>query len=73
MPRECKLRKIVSIEAQKQWKKMEFVKQEDQRFFKHKGKFYVYCHYCHKFGHKAANCITKGKDQNFRRKQNTNT
>ena len=29
MARECKLRKSVSVEAQKQWKKMEVVKQKD--------------------------------------------
>ena len=33
---ECKLRKSASVEAQKQWKKMEVVKQEDQIFLKHK-------------------------------------
>ena len=52
---------------------MEFVKQEDQRFLKHKGKFYGYCHCCHKFGHKAVDCRTKGKYQSLRRKQDTNT
>ena len=60
---ECKLRKSVSVEAQKQWKKMKVVKQEDHRFLKHKGKFYGYCHCCHKFGHKAVDCRIKGKDQ----------
>ena len=73
MARECKLRKSVSVEAYKQWKKMEFVKQEDQRFLKHKGKFYGYCHCCHKFGHKAVDCRTKGKYQSLRRKQNIKT
>ena len=34
---------------------------EDQRFLKHKGIFYGYCDYCHKFGHKAINCRTKRK------------
>ena len=29
MSRECKIRKSVSVEAQKQWKKMEVVKKED--------------------------------------------
>ena len=72
MARECKLRKSVSIEAQKQWTKMEFVKKEDQRLLKHKGKFYGYCHCCHNLGHKAADCKTKRKDQSLRRKQNTN-
>ena len=52
---------------------MEVVKQEDQIFLRHKGKFYGYCHCCHKFGHKAADYRTKGKDQSLRRKQNTNT
>ena len=42
---------------------MEVVKQEDQIFLKHKRKFYGYCHYCHKFGHRDADCKTKGKDQ----------
>ena len=73
MVRECKIRKIVSVEAQKQWKKMEFVKQEDQRLPIYKGKFYGYCHCCHKFGHKDVDCRTKGKDQSLRRKKDTNT
>ena len=47
------------------------MKQEDQIFLKHKGKFYGYCHCCHKFGHKAANCKTKGKDQILSWKQDT--
>ena len=34
---------------------------EDQRLLKHKGIFYGYCHYCHKFGHKAINYRTKRK------------
>ena len=50
---------------------MEVGKQKDQIFLK--GKFYGYCYCCHKFGHKAANCKTKGKDQILRRKQDTNT
>ena len=61
MDRECKLRKNVLVEAQKQWKKMEVGKQKDQIFLK--GKFYGYCYFCHKFGHKATNCRTKGKEQ----------
>ena len=40
---ECKLRKSVSVEPQKQWKKMEVVKKEDQIFSIYKGKFYGYC------------------------------
>ena len=52
---------------------MEVVTKQDQRFLKHKGKFYGYCHCCHKFGHKVADCRTKGKDQSLRRKQDTNT
>ena len=52
---------------------MEAVKQEDQRFLNHKGKFHGYCHCCHKFGHKAVDCRTKGKYQSLRRKQDTNT
>ena len=52
---------------------MEFVKQKDQRFLKYKGKFFGYCHCCHKFGHKAVDFTTKGKDQSLRRKQDTNT
>ena len=52
---------------------MEYVKQEVEKFLNHKGKFYGYCHCCHKFGHKATNCRTKGKDQILTRKQDTNT
>ena len=51
---------------------MEVRKQEDQRYIKHKGKFYGYCHCCHKFGHKDADYGTKEKDQSLRRKQDTN-
>ena len=51
---------------------MEVVKQEDQIFLKHKGKFYGYYHCCHKFGHKVVDCRTKGKDQTLRRKQEIN-
>ena len=40
MARECKLRKSVLVEAQKQWNNMEVVKQEYQIFPKHKGKLY---------------------------------
>ena len=71
MAREFKLRESVLVEDQKQWKNMEVVKQEDQRFLKHKGKFYGYCHSCHKFGHKAADYRTKGKDQILSWKQDT--
>ena len=49
---------------------MEVGKQKDQRFLK--GKFYAYFYCCHKFGHKAADCRTKGKEQSLRRKQDTN-
>ena len=63
---ECKLRKNVSAEAQKQWKEMEVGKQKDQIFLKEK--FYGYRYCCHKFGHKANDCKTKGKDQRLRRK-----
>ena len=35
--------------------------------------FFGYCHCCHKFGHKAADCRTKRKDQSLRSKQDTNT
>ena len=42
-------------------------------YLKPKGKFYGYCHCCHKFGHKATECITKGKDQTLKRKQETDT
>ena len=60
MAKECNLRKNASVEGQeqkKEWKKMEY-----QRFLKHKGRFYGYCHYCHKFGNKVINCRTKRKD-----------
>ena len=73
MARECKLSKNVSVESQKQWKKMEYVKQEAERSLNHKGESYGYYHCCHKFGHKAADCRTKGKDKSLIRKQNTNT
>ena len=62
MARECKLRKNVSIEAQKQWNKMEAGKHKDQIFLE--GKFYHYCYSYHKFGHKVADYKTKGKEQN---------
>ena len=52
---------------------MEVVKQEDQIFLKHKGKFYRYCHCFHKFGHKDVDYKTKGKEQSLRRRQYTNT
>ena len=52
---------------------MEFLKQEDQRFLKNKGKLYGYYHCCHKFGHKVVDCRTRGKDQSLRRNQDTNT
>ena len=61
MDREFELKKSVSVESQKQWKKMEVVKQEDKRFFKDKGKLYGYFHFCHKFGYKDTTCRTKGK------------
>ena len=60
MTRECKLRKNVSVQAHKQWKKMEVGKQKDQRFLK--GKFYGYWYCCHKFGHKAADGRNKGEE-----------
>ena len=66
MARECKLRKNAPLKVQKQrkgWKKIEVVKQKDQRFLKYKGKFFGYCHCCHKFGHKVVDCRIKGKDQ----------
>ena len=44
---------------------------EDQIFLKHKGIFYGYCHYCHKFGHKAINCRTKRKDLSRESKNQT--
>ena len=59
MARECKLRENASIEGQeqkKEWKKMKY-----QRFLNHKGRFYWYCHYCHKFGHKVVGCRIKRK------------
>ena len=46
-------------------------KQKDQIFSKYKKEFFGYCHCCHKFGHKALDCRTKGKNQSFRRKQDT--
>ena len=52
---------------------MEVVKHEDQIFPIYKGKFYDYFYCCHKFGHKVADCTTKGKNKSLRRKQNTNT
>ena len=61
MARECKLRKNVLVEAQKQWKNMEVWKKKDQRF--PKGNFYGYCYCCHKFGHKDVDYRTKGKNK----------
>ena len=60
------MRKNAPVKVQKQrkgWKKMEVVKQKDQRFLKYKGNLYEYCHCCHKFGHKDVDCIANRKDQ----------
>ena len=77
MARECKLinptEKKATVEVQKQrkgWKKKEVVKQKDLRFPKYKRTFYGYCHCCHKFGHKAADCRIKRKDQGLKRQRN---
>ena len=72
MARECKLRNNAFVKVHKQrkgWKKMEVVKQKDQRFLKYKGKFFEYCHCCHKFGHKFVDCRIKGKDQSTKSKR----
>ena len=42
---------------------------KDQRFYKMA--FLGYCHCCHKFGHKAADCRNKRKYQSLRSKQDT--
>ena len=49
------------------------MKQKDKNYPNIKETFYGYCHWCHKFGHKVVDCITKGKVQILRRKQDTNT
>ena len=76
MARECKLRKNSSIKFQEQrkgWKRMEDLEQNGQRFLKNEGSFYGYCRCCHKFGHKADNCIIKEEDEGMIRKEDTNT
>ena len=60
MAKECKLRKNASIEGQEQ--KKEWKNMKDQIFLNHKGRSYGYCHYFHKFGHKAVGCRIKRKD-----------
>ena len=77
MDRECKLinptEKKATVEVQKQrkgWKNKEVVKQKYQRFPKYKRKFYGYCHCCHNFGHKVADCRIKQKDQGLKRQKN---
>ena len=70
MPRDCKLRKDVSIEGQdqnKEWKKM-----KDQRFLNHKRRFYGYCHCYHKFGYKDDDCRIKEEDEGMISKEDTN-
>ena len=47
-------------------------KQRDQRHPVDKEKFHGYCHCCHKFGHKVADCIFKGENQRMKRKPDTN-
>ena len=37
-----------------------------------KEKFHGYCHCCHKFGHKVADCRVRGENQRMKREQNTN-
>ena len=44
---------------------------KSQIFLKYEGSFYGYCHYCHKFGHKAINCRTKIKDLSRETKKQT--
>ena len=54
----------------KGWNKKEVVKQKDQRLPKYKITFFGYCHCFHNFGHKAADCIIKRKDQGLKRQRN---
>ena len=72
MARNCKLKCDAPVEVQRQWKKMAVRKQRDQRHPVDKEKFHGYCHCCHKFGHKVADCIFKGENQRMKRKPDTN-
>ena len=45
-------------------------KHKNQIFSKHT--LYGYCHYCHKFGHKADDCRIKEEDEGIIRKEDTN-
>ena len=45
-------------------------KQKNHRFSKHT--FYGYCHWCHKFGHKADDCRIKEEYQGLKKKEDTN-
>ena len=45
-------------------------KEKNQVFSKHT--FYGCCHYCHKFGHKDADCRIKEEVQDLKRKEDTN-
>ena len=47
-------------------------KQRDQRPPVDKEKIHGYCHYCHKFGHKAADFRFRGENQRMKREQDTN-
>ena len=47
-------------------------KHRDQRSLVDKEKFHGYFHYCHKFGHKVADCRVREENQRMKREQDTN-
>ena len=47
-------------------------KQRDQRPPMDKETFHGYFHYCHKFGHKVADCRVRGENQRMKREKDTN-
>ena len=72
MARNSKLKCDAPVEFQRQWKKMAVRKQRNQRPPVDKEKFHGYCHYCHNFGHKVADCKVREENQSMKRKQDTN-
>ena len=61
LARNYQLKCDAPIEVQRPWKKMVVRKQRDQRPPVDKEKFHGYCHYCHNFGHKVADCRVREK------------
>ena len=64
MARDYKIRKCSSIkveEERKGWKRMEVVNKKKSNISQIWRIFYVYCYYCHNFGHKSVDYRTKRK------------